>query len=74
MSTNLMEKLAISKAIMDKHNNINRGQVPSQSFNIQQPELQEFQAPAANYNIPQELMTETKSIPSNPQPTSNLPL
>ena len=70
MSTNLMEKLAISKAIMDKHNNINRGQVPSQSFNIQQPELQEFQAPMANYNIPQELMTETKSIPSNPQPAS----
>jgi hypothetical protein len=70
MSTNLMEKLAISKAIMDKHNNINRGQVPSQSFNIQQPELQEFQAPTANYNIPQELMTETKSIPSNPQPAS----
>ena len=45
MSSNLMEKLAISKAIMDKHNNIGRGQVPNQTFNIPQPELQEFQVP-----------------------------
>lgn len=69
MSTNLMEKLAISKAIMDKHNNINRGQSPSQSFNIPQPELQDFQAPTANYNIPQELMSEsTQPTIQNNQP------
>lgn len=76
MSTNLMEKLAISKAIMDKHNTINRGQVPTQSFNItQQPELQEFQVPNASYNIPQELISESipQTIPSisNNQPITN---
>lgn len=70
MSTNLMEKLAISKAIMDKHNNISRNQNPSESYNISQPELQEFQVPNASYNIPQELISE--SLPQKLQ--SNQPM
>jgi len=65
-----MEKLAISKAIMDKHSGINRGQSPSQSFDMKQPELQSFQAPPATYNIPQELMSE--SLPQQIQ--SNQPI
>jgi hypothetical protein len=45
-----MQKLAISKAIMDKHNGINRGQSSSSPMNINQPSLDEFQTPRANYN------------------------
>lgn len=64
----LMRKLMISKKIMDVHNNTPRGQV---SGNIPStPELQQFQTPQANYNIPQEIMMESnvQQIPmSNPQ-------
>jgi hypothetical protein len=71
----LLEKLAISKAIMDKHNQIKRGQLPSQDIDITKPELQEFSSPIANYNIPKELMSES-NIPqqqkNNTQPTEDL--
>jgi hypothetical protein len=67
MSSNLMEKLAISKAIMDKHNDMGRGQVPSQSYNTSSPELDNFEPPSAKYNIPQELMSESKPINTLPQ-------
>ena len=70
MSSNLMEKLAISKAIMDKHNNMGRGNTPSQNINIPQPELEDFEVPTPKYNIPQELMTESKPINPNPQPVT----
>jgi hypothetical protein len=57
----LLQKLAMSKKIMDIHSQTPRGQVQG---NIpQNPELQDFRAPSANYNIPQELMME-----SQPQP------
>jgi len=62
-----MEKLAISKAIMDKHNDMGRGQVPSQSYNTSSPELDNFEPPSAKYNIPQELMSESKPINTLPQ-------
>lgn len=70
---NLMEKLAISKAIMDKHNGIKRGQSPSGLENINMtsqmssPELQSFDTPIANYNLPQEFLSETKTISNNTQ-------
>lgn len=68
---NLMEKLAISKAIMDKHNNIGRGQQQSipENYNINVPELETFNTPQAGYNIPQEFLTETKT-----QTSSNAPI
>jgi hypothetical protein len=70
MSSNLMEKLAISKAIMDKHSQMGRGNAPSQTINIPQPELDDFEVPTPRYNIPQELMSESKPISPNPQPVT----
>jgi len=58
----LMQKLAISKAIMDKHNGIDRGQSSSSPMNINQPLSEEFQTPRANYNLPQEFMSESKPM------------
>lgn len=70
MSTNLMEKLAISKAIMDKHNQMGRSNNTPQSFEMEKPELENFESPSARYNIPQELMSESKPINPNPQPVT----
>jgi hypothetical protein len=65
----LMQKLMISKKIMDKHNNIERGQ--SRSINMGEnsfssPMVEDYQAPSAKYNIPQEFMGEQK-MPSQPK-------
>lgn len=70
MSSNLMEKLAISKAIMDKHSQMGRSNNTPQSFEMEKPELENFEAPSARYNIPQELMSENKTINPNPQPVT----
>lgn len=60
----LIQKLMISKKIMDKHNGISRGQVSESQYNLpSNPELEEFSAPKANYNIPQEFLAESKPIP-----------
>jgi hypothetical protein len=65
----LMEKLMISKKIMEKSDQISRGSLPNtnSSYNqdagfSQSVQLQEFSAPAARYNIPEEF------APSTPQP------
>lgn len=58
----LMEKLMISKKIMDIHNKVPRGQT-SESVSFSNPQLQEFNVPTANYNIPQELMESTQPKP-----------
>lgn len=47
----LMQKLAISKAIMDKSDNIKKGELPPTS-------LQEFHSPSAKYNIPSDILQE----------------
>ena len=60
--SDLMQKLAISKAIMDKHNNIGRGGVP-QTTNYQTPVVENYDAPAANFNIPSEYISES-NIPT----------
>jgi hypothetical protein len=57
----LLQKLAMSKKIMDIHNQTPRGN--TQGNIPQNPELQEFRTPSANYNIPQELMVESQSQP-----------
>jgi len=62
-----MSKLAISKAIMDKHNSIGRGGIPQ---TINQPVLEDFDAPQAKYNLPQDLMTESSQpVQSMSNPT-----
>jgi hypothetical protein len=52
----LMQKLALSKAIMDKSDNIKKGSLPPTS-------LQEFNAPSAKYNIPSDILQEESQQP-----------
>jgi hypothetical protein len=58
----LLNKLAISKKIMDKHNqttrNSNGGFTPNYNTSVQ-----EFEAPQAKFNIPQEFMGVNESKP-----------
>ena len=63
-----MQKLMISKKIMDKHNSMSRTP-QSQTPNVI-PSIQNFDMPQAKYNIPQEFLSESP----NPQmPISNAP-
>jgi len=59
-----MEKLMISKAIMQKSDTIKRGNVSESSYSeprtINAPQLETFQPVAGNYNIPQEYIQETQ--------------
>ena len=66
-----MEKLAISKAIMDKHQSISRNGNGAQSYNINTPELETYETPPqAKFNIPDELMMESKPSQQIPQASS----
>jgi hypothetical protein len=58
VENDLMQKLLISKKIMDKHNGISRNTDPS----LSQPVLENFDPVNAKYNIPQEILQE--SIPT----------
>jgi len=65
----LMQKLMISKKIMEKHNNIGRGQSPNVGTN-RSIDVQSFQPVQGNYNIPQEFLQEQqiqKSYSNEPQ-------
>lgn len=56
MNQDLMQKLAVSKKIMDRHNGMPRstqGGVPNT------PQVENFNVPQANYNIPQDVMVES---------------
>jgi len=68
----LIQKLMMSKKIMDIHNKTPRGQTPSGHFDI--PQVEEFQSPQASYNIPQDVLSEV-SQPSYPskKPNQGLP-
>lgn len=63
----LIEKLMISKAIMDKHNNTPRA---GNNLNMTSPMVENYEAPQAKYNLPQEFMQESvpQSSPSHQQP------
>lgn len=63
----LMQKLMMSKAIMDKTNEIPRGS--SQGASLMSPELQNFQPTDVKYNIPQEFMSENMTPRQTKQPT-----
>ena len=69
--SNLMEKLALSKAIMDRAEGIKNGTVHSQS----QPQnmIQDFDIPQAKYNIPQEFLQESPQQRQPQQPLFSLP-
>lgn len=56
----LMQKLAVSKAIMDKQDGIKRGDVRNSSFS---PNLiEDYNIPQAKYNIPQEFLEEQQTV------------
>jgi hypothetical protein len=74
----LLQKLMISKKIMEKHNTINRGSVSESR--LSSPQVEDFQGVNGKYNIPEELMMESKpqtrssEIPSSDRILkSNLP-
>ena len=64
-----MEKLALSKAIMDKADGIKNSN--SMNGGLPPTSLQQFDAPAAKYNIPSEFLQEGPSAP--PPYLSSLP-
>jgi hypothetical protein len=66
----LLQKLMVSKKIMDKHNDIGRGNARNVSMgeDYSSPMVESFNAPAAKYNIPQDLMEETRSYSQPKQP------
>jgi hypothetical protein len=74
----LLQKLMISKKIMEKHNTINRGSIGE--GRISTPQLDNFEVVSGTYNIPEELMMESRpqqrssEVPSNERILkSNLP-
>ena len=64
----LLQKLAISKQIMDIHNGTPRNQVKGEYSET--PIVQDFKVPSANYNIPQEFMGVNESKQQIPQHTN----
>ena len=58
MSNDLMAKLAMSKKIMDRHQEIPRGNA-SGTANYNAPMVENYEAVPATYNIPQEYAAET---------------
>lgn len=69
--SDLLQRLAISKKIMDKHNDIGRGQARDMGMGQTSPILEDFEAPAAKYNLPQEFLQEQQRPQ---QVNSNLPM
>jgi hypothetical protein len=78
----LMEKLAVSKKIMDAHNNTPRGNVSENmnSYN-NSPSVENYEPVKGKYNIPQEFLQESQSsepylssipkTPAMPQPLTS---
>lgn len=76
MSTenDLMQRLMISKQIMDKHNGMGRGQNPDMG-DYSTPMVESFQPVNATYNLPNDILQETQTsrptqAPSGP-PTAD---
>jgi len=68
----LMQKLMISKAIMDKTDGITRGD--SRSMNTPSNMIETFEVPQAKYNIPQEFLQEQPMSPRMGQQPSYMPV
>ena len=54
----LLQKLMISKKIMEKHNEMGRGN--GGSMNMDRPVVEEYQPVNAKYNVPQEYLQESE--------------
>lgn len=71
----LLQRLVISKKIMERHNDMGRGQardINMDDYSQSSPMVEEFQAPAAKYNLPQEFVQE-QQIASRPV-NNNMPI
>jgi hypothetical protein len=70
----LLQKLMVSKKIMDKHNDIGRGQSRNMSMenNYSTPMVENYDAPAAKYNLPADLLEEARPMSQPKQ--SNIPM
>jgi len=70
----LLQKLMVSKKIMDKHNGIGRGQSRNMSMenNYSTPMVENYDAPAAKYNLPADLLEEARPMSQPKQ--SNIPM
>lgn len=67
----LIQKLMISKKIMDKHKEMPRGVVSESDVMMSNPEVENFPPVPASYNIPSEYLQEqeiSRPINTNPQP------
>jgi hypothetical protein len=77
----LMEKLAVSKKIMDAHNKIPTGSAAQSMGSYNTPMVENYEPIKASYNIPQELLQESEinqpylssipKTPSAPQPLTS---
>ena len=65
----LIQKLMISKKIMEKHNDMGRNGIPSQG-GMSTPMVEDFQPVQANYNLPQEFLSEQEVA----KPVNNGPM
>jgi len=63
----LINKLVISKKIMEKHSNMSRGSVP-ETQHTRNVQVEEFQPVSANYNLPPDIMMESQTSQSIKQP------
>ena len=67
----LIQKLMVSKQIMDKHKTMGRNGITNPNIN-ESINVATYEAPQASYNIPQEFMGESKQVnTSAPQPLTN---
>ena len=58
-----LEKIMMSKAIMDRHNQMDKGVAPKPKSN---PMVENFDMPDVKYNIPQEMLAESQPMMQAP--------
>jgi len=70
----LLQKLMISKKIMEKHQNIERNQTRniSSGSGLSAPIVEDYNAPLAKYNIPSDILEESRPVVQ--QRPSNIPV
>jgi hypothetical protein len=66
----LIQKLMVSKKIMEKHGQMPRNGTQGNVFNA--PMVEDYSAPVANYNLPPDMLQES-NIPMS-KPTSQVPI
>jgi len=72
--SDLMQKLMMSKKIMEKHNEIGRGQSRNMTMGNEHSSsvVENYDAPAAKYNLPSDLLEDTRQSTQSKQ--YNLPM